>query len=393
MAHNSSAVVRRVLHLDLDEDGDDAAAEEATSATQEELILAAEHGEGGTGIQLHEDRNDLHDKNRVSALVVRVDGDAQDESANKESSLDIVVRGGGGDIEDKVHMDRKGSHSIMRMSIGDMGSAGETETVDETKKRIMDRRGAFKWLPVYFQSDLEHGAWWFTAGSFITVLIPMFPLISLWQGFWPDSEKANGSKLLPDGAHATAYALLMLAGILYTAASWLFVRAFKDPIPPPLFDWHRLITSSDELLAVWLFLLGTLPAIPVMLIYVIYNPYSAEFIFAYIICLFANAVMCVVVYSCMPDDEFSNGETLINVLSPYFQNMFSKDSSVQVHIQNDWLLSNWMMLFFCTLSVIMSFGQLIYYCGLHYRRGIYDYSTGFVDCLMFMIGTMYIIAG
>jgi hypothetical protein len=409
MALNSEGVVRRVLHLDIEDDAEkdvdmaSANIEESTPSAQREKdnILqlngdintsydASSHDKNDI-LQLNGDTHTSYDARshgQASVFVERVQGGSPEESDNKESSLNLVVREGGSEDIEYVEIYRKDSDPIMLR-----GQVNESESIDQRKQRILGKRGAFSWLPVYFQSDLELGAWWFTAASFLTILIPMFPLISLWQGFWPDAEKANGNKLLPNTAHATAFAFLMLAGVFYTTGSWLFVRAFQDPVPPPLFDWHPLITSSDELLGVWLFLLGTLPSVPVMLIYVIYNPYSAEFILAYIICLFANAVLCVVVYSCLPDNVFRNGGTRINILSPCFQNFFSKNSPIQVHIQNDWLLSIWMMLIFCVMSVIMCIGQLIHYCSLHYKRGIYDYSAALVDCVMFMIGTMYFIAG
>jgi hypothetical protein len=32
-------------------------------------------------------------------------------------------------------------------------------------QQIKMKRGAMKWLPVYFQNDLVHGSWWFVVGS------------------------------------------------------------------------------------------------------------------------------------------------------------------------------------------------------------------------------------
>jgi len=35
----------------------------------------------------------------------------------------------------------------------------------------------------------------------------------------------------------------------------------------------------------------------------------------------------------------------------------------------------------------------MYECSNHFRRGIFDYSTGLADMILFLIGSMYIVAG
>ena len=60
----------------------------------------------------------------------------------------------------------------------------------ERKRRIIERRGVFKWMPALFSNDLVHGAWYYVAGCFLGALIPLFPFINLFQheAFWPKSN-------------------------------------------------------------------------------------------------------------------------------------------------------------------------------------------------------------
>ena len=47
-------------------------------------------------------------------------------------------------------------YSIMRSAVACAMDSFHTESV---KERIKMKRGAFKWLPVYFANDLVHGSW------------------------------------------------------------------------------------------------------------------------------------------------------------------------------------------------------------------------------------------
>jgi hypothetical protein len=42
------------------------------------------------------------------------------------------------------------------------------------------------------------------------------------------------------------------------------------------------------------------------------------------------------------------------------------------------------------LSVAMSFCMVAYEGSIPFRRGIFDYTTGAVDCIFFLIGSMYV---
>ena len=53
-----------------------------------------------------------------------------------------------------------------------------------TKEDIISKRVVFRWLPVAFSTDVEHGSIWYLWGSMLSVFIPVVPLISLYQKFW-----------------------------------------------------------------------------------------------------------------------------------------------------------------------------------------------------------------
>lgn len=77
--------------------------------------------------------------------------------------------------------------SIMRISTAPRDDATlrpANESIETRNKRILDRRVVFRWLPIATQNDLVCGAWWFVWGSVLTILIPVFPLISLFEDFW-----------------------------------------------------------------------------------------------------------------------------------------------------------------------------------------------------------------
>lgn len=131
-------------------------------------------------------------------------------------------------------------------------------------------------------------------GSLLTVFIPLFPLINLFidEDFWPKSG------LLPLNENTAAYALLSLMGVFYTIGSLAFLRAVETPLKPPLFTWKHFAT--DELLAMWMFAAGTLPSVPVMALYVIFNPDVGEFFFALILCMVGSAACIVAALCCYP---------------------------------------------------------------------------------------------
>ena len=198
----------------------------------------------------------------------------------------------------------------MRQSIHEYGPTPKTP--EERIQHIISRRGVFKWMPVLCSNDLVHGSWqvlvlclicfnyvvrYYVWGSLLTCFIPLFPLINLYVGedFWP---KAG---FLPRPENTAAYAMLSAMGIFYTIGSLAFLRAVETPSRPPLFKWKHF--ASDELFAMWMFAAGTLPSVPVMALYVVFNPGLGEFFFALILCMVGSAAAIVAALCCYPKEH------------------------------------------------------------------------------------------
>ena len=157
--------------------------------------------------------------------------------------------------------------STMRMS-----TENAVDTSDFSKKRkeqtIINRRGAFHWLPVAMANDLVHGSWYFVWGSTLYMLFPIMPLINMYHPFIPDYSDEDDTPF-PLLKKDITYSLLIFSGFLFTLGSLMFVRATDEPRVTPLFDYYHCAT--DELLGAWLYFFGSLPAIPYALMYLMYH--------------------------------------------------------------------------------------------------------------------------
>ena len=64
---------------------------------------------------------------------------------------------------------------------------------------------------------------------------------------------------------------MIFSGIFFTIGSLIFVRAFEEPpVRPLLYNLKHF--QTDELLAAWMFLIGTIPAVPYTLVYFLIDP-------------------------------------------------------------------------------------------------------------------------
>ena len=145
-----------------------------------------------------------------------------------------------------------------------------TNLKTNSKEAIIAKRGLFKSLPVAYSNDLEYGSmyvfkfgialirsrwffktWcclfcrWFLWGSILTILIPIFPLISFFQELWPNIL------IIPFIEKIASYCLLVFMGIAYTIGSYLLARAMRVPHLEPLVKWKHL--NPDELHGMWWF--------------------------------------------------------------------------------------------------------------------------------------------
>lgn len=163
---------------------------------------------------------------------------------------------------------------------------------------IVQRRGAFKWLPVLCSNDLVHGSWWFVWGSFLTAVFAIYPLIQKHVHLYDQTDD-----LLPATDFDVTWALIIVSGCFFTLGSLAFVRAFEEPPKEPLFKDYKHL-QSDELLAAWLFLFGTMPAVPYMFVFFTIEPSAFYFIGLLAAIIFTIGSYFFVV-ACYPSDRVS----------------------------------------------------------------------------------------
>ena len=254
------------------------------------------------------------------------------------------------------------------------------------RERILARRGAFKWLPVKFSNDLVHGSWWFVVGSVIATLIPAVPLVDLFYPFW---ETGSGS--LPLLEDAAAFGLLIVSGFFFTLGSLAFVRATEEPAVRPLFGSWTIHLATDELLAAWLFLFGTIPFVPFMAVYVYYNPD----VLVYWGSLVASVIFVIACYlfvlACYPTEEIRQ-----SVVIPQITKVLCGEKRwIQKHLANDWLAGTWIF-FYGTLVVCIGAICLLILTmrtnSTNYLE-IFDWASTTIDSIIFLIGSAYFCAG
>lgn len=194
---------------------------------------------------------------------------------------------------------------------------------DEIVKRR--RFSGLKQLPVGFgflgfiDNDLATGSWWFVVGGIISVLVPLVILLDNWIDFFSDEE--NEEEIVEAAGEVLTWWLLLISGFFVTVGSWCFVRAFSEPAPPALGDHcshsslFGICLSTDEVLASWLFLAGSLPSLPYAWIFYIKEPMRPAYIlglmaaFASVICasFFVWAVLQPVQqHSALEEDNLTN---------------------------------------------------------------------------------------
>ena len=273
-----------------------------------------------------------------------------------------------------------------RESVIDYHHDHQKETITERNIRIRNRRGCLRWLPVFFANDLLHGSYWFLWGSIFAMVIPIIPLVALYEELWENHEAFYPKK------YTAVYTLLVVIGIFYTIGSYFFLRVFKEPAVPPLLPCSAMMFSTDEILGAWMFFIGTAPSIPIVSLYVYEEPHSSTFILALAISVFATFSMGLFVYLTIPIAGH------VHKIAPTHKLDFIKvcccnSDCFNKHLENDWLIAAWIFLFFSIFSVIISIGKLIDSVHKNEDRGVYDWSTGLVNCIMFTIGSAYFVAG
>ena len=135
-------------------------------------------------------------------------------------------------------------------------------------------------------------------GSFFTGLFAVYPLVQKYIGLYHQHDD-----LMPATDYDVTWALLIISGIFFTLGSIAFVHAFEEP-PKKAFFAEFKHAQTDELLGAWLFLLGTMPAVPYMLVFFSISP-SAFYFFGLIAAVVFVLGSGLFVVSCYPNDKVS----------------------------------------------------------------------------------------
>lgn len=180
----------------------------------------------------------------------------------------------------------------------------EEQYSKESSIKARRRFDSLKGLPVgapvlgYIDNDLATGSWWFVIGGIISMMIPLVILLDSELNFFKDER--NAAEIIEAADDSFTWWLLLVSGFFVTVGSYCFVRAFTEPTPSPLgdgcvdqcsyFSLFGICIRTDEILAAWLFLAGSLPAMPYAGIFCAREPTRP----AYILGLMAAAasVLC-----------------------------------------------------------------------------------------------------
>ena len=290
--------------------------------------------------------------------------------------------------------------SVMRKTTAthdDPNERDDMESIEVRNARMIKRRGAFRYLPAYFANDLLHGSYWFFWGSVLAMVIPILPILSILYHLY------HHHGALEETLYLYIYGLLIFGGLMFSIGSYHFLRVFIEPPPEPYFNYCRCISNgaNDELIAGWYFFLGTAPSVPVVSFYVVYLHYvSFTFIIALVICCLCTLAMLIFVLACIPDEdhyqhnieEGPHQPKATSKFAPFFQK-WCCEYTFHKHLLNDWLVAGWLMFWCCVFGTVCSGAMLMYEIYIFSWQGIYDWSTGLLDCIMFTIGSAYLIAG
>lgn len=241
-------------------------------------------------------------------------------------------------------------------------------------------------LPVYCSNDLVHGSWWFVLGSVITTLIPIVPLVDLFYPFWKSTPH------LPILSDAATFGLLIASGFFFTIGSLAFVRATEEPPLPPLFANVSVHLETDELLAAWLFLVATIPYPIFIAVYIHFNPH----VLFYWGILFISLMFVVATYffvlTCYPSSN--DGVKNLQIAPQLARYLFGEHCWINKHLSNDWLASTWLFFYGTLLMTLGSLWMLVeevYYGGSELE--IFDWAGSTIDAFIFLIGSVYFVAG
>ena len=289
-----------------------------------------------------------------------------------------------------------GGSSVMRRAVAKAMDKYDTRSRNQ---QIVARRGAFKFLPVYFANDLVHGSWWFVIGSIFVVISSS---IVLANGFDSGGFLGDDSTGLSDFHYRATWFLILVSGVMFTLGSLAFVRAMYDPPIPPWFpEWYHL--QNDELVASWLFLLGVVPLLPYCFIFLVEANTNATRLL-YLVGVFFSALLLIGAYlfvrSCYPTlpgqrprCSLPAGLWVTTAKCCLAPCLCIREKNAEFHLANDWLAGCWLLLWI-TVALTMACGGLtIDAASRHDSLLLFIYITSFFENIMFVLGCAYFVSG
>lgn len=274
-----------------------------------------------------------------------------------------------------------------------------------TKKEvIIMRRGAFKWLPVLCSNDLVHGSWWMVWGSLGCAVFAIIPLIEQYISFFAHTTDDT----LPQIDFKLTWALLIFSGFFFTLGSLAFVRAFEEPPVRPIFYWYKHC-QTDELLGAWLFLVGTVPAVPCKpILSLVTHSFSYTHVhISYIDTLVfflvnrdlvdlgalssSGIFVCgtiLFVLACYPSEKQHE-----NYVLPVCLRIFGAQMWVVKHLANDWLAGTWFFFWANFIFTVGTFALLLDAVSKGNPKDIFIWLSSASNSTLFMVGSFYFVSG
>lgn len=270
------------------------------------------------------------------------------------------------------------------------------------KDLILARRVVFRWLPVHNSNDLVIGSWYFVYGSIIFTLISIVPLFNVNSPFWPKASFGSVSN-----AELIVLSLFFIfSGVFFAIGSLAFVRAlrdYEDKVAPLFGNWKHL--STDELLGAWLYLLAMCPYPPYVAVYIYNTPSDPTLWIGLAAALFFVYAMYLFVKACYPTYRSSHsGATPDNIATAFGSSscaclprtlvcICGSETSLVVHVQNDWLIGCWVFYFGSLLFTLALLLRSIQAIRLNQSALIVYYVVDTFDFLLFTVGCAYFCAG
>lgn len=281
------------------------------------------------------------------------------------------------------------NQSLMRKAFS---SAMDKYEYSERKKYILKKRGAFKFLPIYFENDLVNGSWWFLLGSIIYFIFSLLMFINTFD------NKLIGEidTILSTFRARAAWILMTICGLFFTLGSICFMRAvhFDPPMRPLLpFLYHF---QNDELLGSWLYFFGTLPFIPYILIYVAASHEGLIYLIAFPIVLVCVYITYLFVESTYPRDQNEECSSKYNYVKKLTQCMFFCCSSKrwrEEHLKNNWLSGCWALYAISLILFIVSILSLLSVLVNYTFPSFFVNFSNFLVYSAFLIGSAYFVSG